>query len=63
MHQDGQYWAIRIYVLAKQLNLPTKTLVGMAHRLGIKINGLSLLDGAERAAIEKAAKDRPHDEE
>jgi hypothetical protein len=46
--------SIRIYVLAKHLKVPTKTLVDVAHRLGLKIHGLSMLSGAERAAIEKA---------
>ena len=50
---------IRIYVLAKQLNLPTERLVGVGRRLGMEVNGLCRLDPGQRAAIENAVRERP----
>lgn len=53
---------IRIYVLAKQLDLPTERLVAIGDRLGFELHGLSMLDPSQHAAIEKAAFDSPPQE-
>jgi hypothetical protein len=63
MKQDDQHSLIGIYALAKQLKLPTKTLVAVAHGLGLIVSGLNRLNDAERKAIEKAVKDRSPDED
>jgi hypothetical protein len=64
MNQNDQASLIGIYALAKQLNLPTKTLVDVAHAIGLKLEGgaLSRLNKAEREAIEKAVQDRLRDD-
>jgi len=63
MNQNDQAASlIGIYALAKQLNLPTKTLVSVAHGIGLKVGGLSLLNKAGREAIEKAVQDRLRDD-
>ena len=55
--------AIRVYILARERQLPPSTVLEVARRLGCDVrNQLSTLNPQERAAVEKSLDQSPPDE-